>query len=207
MVNFSSKIIIRLAVLIVCVGLATAYFIVLPRRSSDELVRTSVSSSVSINPIQPSFTPLATQQKPKPRATTSTSPIPRRTPLFYLPTSVPRSQITAPATCQISGSINFINDNLYESKGAKIVYQNVDDPNRFIFWKISPDDGALKAGPNIFQELNLPNNEREVGVTLVQKATAKSYLLTATITYGVPHPDWMEIKNANCSGTIAVNMP
>src|SRR3989344_7514265 len=65
------------------------------------------------------------------------------------PTSTPEPQTTprpspkpSPsfpiATCQLSGSVKFINENLYETIGAKIAYQNVDDAIRQIYWKSNP---------------------------------------------------------------------
>lgn len=125
-----------------------------------------------------------------------------------LPTPVPRGLITGPATCQLSGSINFISENLYETRGAKIAYQNVDDGSRFIFWKVSPDDGILTVGPNIFSQLTLPNGEREIGVSLTKPSSVESYTLTASVTYGVIKPNGSEeIKESACSGSIAVIMP
>lgn len=124
-------------------------------------------------------------------------------------TPVARSLITGPATCQLSGSINFMSADTYETKGAKLVYQNVDDSSRLIFWKITPDDGSLKVGPNIFANIKpLPNGETMVGVAPYGKFTSKEYVLTAYITYGVPQPDGSEkIANANCTGQVTVTTP
>lgn len=129
------------------------------------------------------------------------------------PTSTPASLLVSPAmtkaaTCQISGSIKFINDNLYETKGAKIAYQNVDDSIRQIYWKTKPDDRALAVGPNLFEQLPVPKGEREVGVTLYKNTGVKLYTLTAQVTYGVKRPQGGEIvKEANCTGTISVTLP
>ena len=124
------------------------------------------------------------------------------------PTSVPSGQITGPATCQLGGSINFLDKNLYEVKGAKIAYQNVDHPARLIFWKILPDDGSLKAGPNIFSGLSLPNGEHSVGVSIIKDLTAGSYNLTANISYGVTDSRGVEkLYYVDCAGSITVIAP
>lgn len=149
-----------------------------------------------------------------PTATLPISPLPSKKPTLdrekiYLPTPPPRSLITGPATCQLGGSIEFINENLYETKGAKISYQNVDDPIRLIYWKVTPDNGALRVGPNVFSQFsNLPNGEKEIGVSLNKPATVKSYILTAMISYGVIKPNGAEeIRNSDCSGSIALTLP
>jgi len=112
------------------------------------------------------------------------------------------------ATCQLSGEIRFIGENLYETIGAKITYQNVDDPIRQIFWKAEPDDGALTIGPNLFEDLSLPNGEREIGVILNKAPVSKLYILAAAITYGIRNSNGdIEVRNADCVGAITVKTP
>lgn len=112
-----------------------------------------------------------------------------------------------PTACQLSGEIKFINDSLYETKDAKITYQNVDDEIRQIYWKSNPDDGVLSVGPNLFEGLEIPNGQREIGVALKGKPTAGKYTLTASINYGVKQPSGAtEEKIANCSGKISVDV-
>ncbi len=135
------------------------------------------------------------------------SPVPSSSQLPTTKTPTPTTKM-GPATCQISGSINFMSKSLYETKGAKIVYQNVDHPARLIFWKILPDDGSLKIGPNIFSGLPLPNGERFVGATPMGDFTANSYTLTASISYGVTDSRQVErIYNSACVGSITVTAP
>ena len=111
------------------------------------------------------------------------------------------------AACQVGGEIVFLNKNLYENKNAKIAYQNVDDRIRQIYWKSDPADGALAIGPNLFENLPLPDGERNVGVALAKDTVAKNYVLTAAITYGVKRADGsIEEKIANCTGGISVDM-
>lgn len=171
--------------------------------------------TISSSAISPTITPKATPRA-TPRATKTVSPttsvndesfkgIPDQR---LVPTSVPKEQITGPATCRLEGGINFIRQDLYESKGAKIVYRNVDSPARLIFWKVTPDDGVLKIGPNIFSGLTLPDGEREVGVTVERTTSAKSYALSASVTYGETDERNVEkIKEASCFGAITVTMP
>ena len=112
------------------------------------------------------------------------------------------------AACQLSGEIFFLNKNTYENKGAKIVYQNVDDEIRQIFWKSNPDDGALTVGPNLFEDLFIPNGERDIGVAFAKEPAYKNYSLTASITYGIKNAnDIFEERIADCTGTIKVTTP
>jgi hypothetical protein len=137
----------------------------------------------------------------------SLSPSPTATPTIKN-TVVPSPSTQKTATCQLEGSIIFLKENLYETKGAKIIYQNVDSPARLLFWKTNPDDGALRIGPNIFSGLPLPDGEQPVGMTLEKTPTAKTYILTASITYGMQKlTGTEEIKEANCSGSITVLVP
>ncbi|PJE50694.1 MAG: hypothetical protein COV29_03090 [Candidatus Yanofskybacteria bacterium CG10_big_fil_rev_8_21_14_0_10_36_16] len=140
----------------------------------------------------------------------SPSPQPTLTPT---PTPVGGSsngsgQKFTPATCQLEGKIVFLEDNLYRTEGAKIIYQNIDDVTRQIYWRTTPDDGVIKAGPNLFEQLPIPNGEKEAGVALYGTPTAKQYLLNASVTYGALLSNGaVEIREAECSGGIMVIMP
>ena len=126
------------------------------------------------------------------------------------PSASPRpiSPVQVPAACQITGQIVFLNKNLYENKNAKIVYQNVDDVIRQIYWKSDPDDGVLAIGPNLFEELPLPDGERNIGVALNKETAVKNYTLTASITYGARNVRGIvEERIANCTGKVLVRMP
>lgn len=136
-------------------------------------------------------------QTPSPTLEPINQPTPR-------PTVSPKSVV---ATCQLGGEIRFIKQNLYETRGAKITYQNVDDPTRQIFWKSEPNDETLAVGPNLFEELPLPNGQREIGVSLKNNPTSKSYILTAVITYGARNLNGdIEVRNVDCVGKIIVDM-
>ena len=125
------------------------------------------------------------------------------------PSPSPRpTLVQAAATCQITGQIVFLDKNIYENKGAKIVYQNVDDVIRQIYWKSDPDDGVLAIGPNLFEELPLPSGERNVGVAVNKETAVKNYTLTASINYGVKNANGIiEERIANCTGKVSVQMP
>ncbi len=145
---------------------------------------------------------------PNPNSISQATPSPSESATPSLGPSIPPlpEGNTSPATCQLAGEIRFINENLYETRGAKIAYQNVDDETRQIFWKSEPNDGVLVIGPNLFENLVIPNGEREIGVVLKEQPTVQNYTLTASITYGVKNLNGdIESRIANCSGTINVD--
>ena len=175
----SNKLILWTIVLAACAGLII----------SANIFRDKPSDNISQN----SPTPLA-DETASPSLSPSSSPL--------------TSPVQVPAACQITGQIVFLNKNLYENKNAKITYQNVDDPIRQIFWKTEPADGALTIGPNLFEDLPLPDGERNVGVALAKETNVRNYTLTASITYGVKRADGsIEEKISNCSGEVLVQMP
>ena len=124
------------------------------------------------------------------------------------PSPRPRPTLNqAATTCQIKGEIVFLNKDTYENKGALIAYKNVDDVIRQIYWKADPNDGALTIGPNLFEDLTLPDGERNIGVALVKESKAENYTLTASITYGIKNSrGGVEEKIANCAGKVSVDV-
>ncbi len=159
---------------------------------------------ISANIFQDKFLSNPTSQT---TPTPSSSESPSLTPAPS-PSSSPKSSANIAATCQLSGEIRFISKDLYETIGAKIVYQNVDDKIRQIYWKSNPADGTLTVGPNLFENLAIPNGQSDVGVALVKKSTIKTYTLTASITYGIKRADgFVEEREAQCSGSTKVTMP
>ena len=149
---------------------------------------------------------------PNPNQISKGSPTPSESPLAS-PSPSPRpspssNNIFVPATCQLSGEIRFINKNLYETIGAKIIYQNVDDKIRQIYWKSDPADGVLTAGPNLFEDLPIPNGQSDVGVALIKEPAVKIYTLTASITFGAKMVDSsIEEREARCTGSVKVTIP
>ncbi|MBI2062803.1 MAG: hypothetical protein HYT61_01015 [Candidatus Yanofskybacteria bacterium] len=211
MIKFSSKAVFWVLVLVGGFG-----FIIFSSVSRNNVSDVENPSSSSLAMVSPTISPANSSGiVSKITKIVSPSPTPNDDESFkgipnqgLVQTSVPKEQIIGPATCRLEGSINFISEDLYESKGAKIVYNNVDSPARLIFWKTTPDDGVLKIGPNIFSGLPLPNGEREIGVSIEKAASAKSYTLTASVTYGeTDERDVEKIKEASCFGIITVTMP
>lgn len=210
MVKISSKVIF--CVLVIAAGLGLIIFYSVLRNTGTVSKSPSPLTAAIISPpVSPTVSPVTTSGTTK----TASPPPSAGDELFkgippqgLVPTSVTKEQITGPVTCRLEGGINFIRKDLYESKGAKIVYRNVDSPARLIFWKITPDDGALKIGPNIFSGLTLPDGEREVGVTIEGTTSAKSYAVDAAVTYGETDARDVEtIKEASCFGVITVTIP
>lgn len=110
-----------------------------------------------------------------------------------------------PAECALSGSIEYVSPGLYENKGAKISYKNVDSIARHIIWSVSPKDD-LSVGPNLFAHLPVPDGSEDLSVGLPDNPIAKNYILTAQITYGMFVKGNQEIRNASCSGRIPVKL-
>lgn len=123
------------------------------------------------------------------------------------PSPRPTASKQISTACQIAGEVVFLNKNFYENRGAKIVYQNVDDVIRQIYWKSNPDDGVLAIGPNLFEDLPIPDGERNVGVAINKdKTPAPNYTLTASITYGVRNASGIvENRIADCTGKVVID--
>ncbi len=121
----------------------------------------------------------------------------------------PRSAITGPATCQLSGgTIHFFDKNTAIHDNAYIAYQNVDHPGRLLFWNVSNDDGVLNIGPNIFDGLYLPGGQQNLTVLIEGEPKYKTYTLTVQINYGIEHEDGGIIDTAisDCTGEITVEL-
>ena len=119
--------------------------------------------------------------------------------------TVPYSQLTKPATCNIQGSINFITPNTAANYGPKISYTGIDSPARQIKWKVTPADD-LKVGPNLDVSLKLPDGESPVSVTLPSSPVSKNYSLTVSMTYGRLVGDGIRVYEVDCSGQIKVTL-
>src|SRR3989344_4577427 len=114
--------------------------------------------------------------------------------------------IKSPATCQIQGEVLFGSKDSFSSRDSKISWQNVDSQGRLIFWHISPKDN-LAIGPNLFGNLTVPNGEYEnPTVRLPENPIAKSYILTASITYGQIIQGDVKVKETDCTGKIKVDL-
>ena len=108
--------------------------------------------------------------------------------------------VTSPATCQVGGEVRFTSADSFLSLGSKISWKNIDSRGRLIKWQVSPKDN-LAVGPNIFESLPLPDGQYEnLTVRLPEKPISKSYILTASVTYGQFIKENLEIKETNCTG-------
>ena len=135
----------------------------------------------------------------------TTTPRPDRTPV---PSGTPSLSQTlkGPATCQLNGEIKFINHDLYNNQDAKLRYQGVDHSARLVTWTVTPKDD-LRVGPNIFNQLPLPNGESQLYISLPDQPMAQSYTLTATINYGRTVNGEFMIYTVACTGQTKITLP
>jgi len=114
--------------------------------------------------------------------------------------------VKSPATCQVEGGVEFTAADSFISKGSKISWQNIDSRGRLIKWQVSPKDD-LAVGPNIFESLPLPDGQyQNLTVRLPEKPIAKTYILTASVTYGQFVKGDLKIKETNCTGQVKVDL-
>lgn len=113
--------------------------------------------------------------------------------------------IKAPAICQVSGKAEFFDLGSYSSN-TKISWQNVDSQGRLINWRISPKDN-LAIGPNLFANLIVPDGQYDnLTIRLPENPVSKTYLLTASVTYGQFVEGDLKVKEVNCSGQAEVRI-
>lgn len=140
----------------------------------------------------------------------SISPFP--SPTKSMPRNRPSSTPNAynklpPAECKLGGKVVFLSPTLSRNEDAALTYRNIDSVARHILWSIEPKaDFAI--GPNLFARLPLPNGKEEITVNIgSEKPQAKTYSLSASVTYGVFNENInLEIKTAKCSGNIVVDL-
>lgn len=113
------------------------------------------------------------------------------------------SLLTKPATCQIAGTIKFLNPTLYENHGNQLTWTGIDSAARQIKWTVSPQDG-LKVGPNLINNLKIPNGSSPIDVTLPASPNSKTYTLSASMTYGRLVNGDVKIYEVKCSGSTKV---
>ncbi|MBI4160756.1 MAG: hypothetical protein HY506_02500 [Candidatus Yanofskybacteria bacterium] len=157
------------------------------------LVSFSYFSKDTITPVGDSPSPEASPTPTPPGAQSSESPYPNIINKY------------PPAECVLSGEIDYLEPSIYQSRDSVITYKNVDSKARHIVWTVSPKDD-LSVGPNLFARLPIPDGSESISVVLPAEPLAKDYTLTAQITYGVFIKGNLEIKTANCSGKIPVNI-
>lgn len=170
------------------------------RQRSQSLVTPSPTATLSTEPTSsPSTSPSITF------IPTSTTPRPGRT---LVPSDAPNLSETlhGVATCQLNGEIKFINHDLYNNQDARFRYQGVDHPARLVTWTVTPKDD-LRVGPNIFNQLSLPNGESQLYISLPDQPMAQSYTLTATINYGRTVNGEFMIYTVACTGQTKITLP
>ncbi|MEK7616299.1 MAG: hypothetical protein AAB420_03795 [Patescibacteria group bacterium] len=119
------------------------------------------------------------------------------------PSGADITQFTKPASCQLSGSIDFLQKNIFRSNDALFRYQGIDNEARLITWTVSPTD-EFSIGPNIFANLDIPDGSRSLTISLPAEPKARQYTLTARISYGRWVNNTVVVKEARCSGSIPV---
>ena len=171
---------IWLVVLAVGIGLIALSFI--RDRNKDSIVVASPSpdsASPSVSPsasprISPIASPLITK-KILPTGDGQTT---------FIGQTVPWHLLLQDAACELKGEIKFISKNTYDNQDAEFIYKGVDHPGRNIKWTVTPDDGSLSVGPNIFTRIPLPDSRVLLGIFPAGEPVSKKYELTANIQYG-----------------------
>ena len=168
------------------------------------------SGKTAITRLTPAFSPsisitISPTPKPAQSITPSTAVSPSRKPDATV-TPYPFFNLPGEANCQLSGEIKFINYSTYDNQDALFKYSGVDHPGRLINWKIVPNDNLL-IGPNLFAALAIPNGQSLIGVSLPENPVAKSYELTAAITYGRLVNGNVKIFTKACAGKTIVVLP
>jgi hypothetical protein len=160
--------------------------------------------------------PVTESPTPTPTPGSTITPVVNKTPAptpsdngFVIPTSPPRSEITGPARCTLSGKVVFSDPNT-AINDALITYDNIDSPARLIFWENSPRGNIFSIGPNIFSQIPLPSGESRITVVIdgETQPTVSNYTLTARVTYAIVDADGapIAIRESECSGSIQVEL-
>ncbi len=103
---------------------------------------------------------------------------------IFVDEPVPWNLLLSDASCELKGEIKFISSNTYDNQDAVFIYSGVDHPARNIKWTITPDDGSLSVGPNIFSKMQIPYGQVLLGAFPLEEPKSKKYELTAKIGYG-----------------------
>lgn len=154
----------------------------------------SILPSTTLTPTPTSTpTPIVTK-KPTPTPTVNVTPTP--------------VSIAPAASCSLSGGrIVFLEPGVARNEEAQIIYKDIDDTARLIFWQSTPGSGGvLSIGPNMFAGLPLPDGQENVLVVADTDEIVKRYVLTAQVNYGVRDEDGVVIRTekVDCSGEIEV---
>lgn len=111
--------------------------------------------------------------------------------------------LTAPGSCTLKGSIEFLKPDLSANHDAVLTWKNIDSRSRLIVWRVTPQDN-LSIGPNLFANLSIPNGSDTVTVRLPERPQSRNYRLSASVTYGQLIGGNVVVKEAPCSGSVDV---
>jgi hypothetical protein len=113
--------------------------------------------------------------------------------------------LKGPATCSATGTIKFLQPNLYDNGDALFTYKGIDTDARLVTWTVTPNDD-FRIGPNLFNQMPLPDGTSRLAITLPANPKAKHYELTAKVNYGRVVNGQIEVKEANCTGKVIVDL-
>jgi len=164
------------AVLILGVALTGVYFWTSKFESvstPSALPEPSLTASPSATPVSSNF-PKSTKT-PLPTGDGRTT---------FVDEPVPWSLLLGGASCELKGEIKFLNGNTYDNQDALFTYGGIDHPARNIIWTVTPDDGSLSVGPNMFSKMQLPYSQSLLGIFILGEPKSKRYELTVAVQYG-----------------------
>ena len=137
----------------------------------------------------PSESPASTVTA-SPSATSIKSPNVTKLPLptgdgktTFIGERVPWQFLLSDASCELKGEIKFLNKNTYDNQDATFTYKGVDNPGRNIRWTITPPEKNLAIGPNIFEQIPLPDGKTLLGIFPSGDLSYKKYELTVVMEY------------------------
>ena len=198
------KIILGLIILAVGIILVIVFFTKKDLQEPEDLILSPTPTiSTSASPT------LTSTSNPSP-STNSGSPAsmptttPTLTPNLQDPTSIVGR--LAPAKCNLTGEIVFIEPNIYESGKAFIEYENIDHEARLITWTVIPEYD-FSTGPNIFANLAIPTGKVGLSVSLDDiLPIQKEYVVKAKVTYGQLINGDIKLFEAECTGETKIKI-
>jgi len=160
----------------------------------------TTSTFVSPTPTPKTFNPPSSTNLGFPVSTSTTTPAPG----LQDPTSIVGR--LAPAKCNLSGEIVFLEPNIYESGKAFIEYENIDHEARLITWTAVPEYD-FSVGPNIFANLPIPAGKVGLSASLEDILPAqKEYTVKAKVNYGQLINKDIKLFEAECAGEIKIKI-
>ena len=187
------KIISGLIILAIGMVLIVVFFTKKYSQKPEDLV-------LSPTPTPKTFNPSPSTNSGSPVSTPTTTPTPN------LQDSTSIVGRLAPAKCNLTGEIIFIEPNLYESRGAFIEYENIDHEARLITWTVIPGYD-FSMGPNIFASLPIPIGKVGLSASLDDILPAqKEYTVKAKVNYGQIVNGDIKLFEAECTGETKIKI-